>query len=125
MSFRGNRVQQSVIDFFLTNMVHLQSPSMQVATELSIGSDHKLMSLSFDYPVPDDHPTEPDSSSSSARRLWNLSRLQELDVRQLYVAQFQSLVSPLIETLSSIKSSPPSNCGPPSTPTSPLEALLE
>ncbi|CAO3659212.1 unnamed protein product [Rhizopus stolonifer] len=112
MSFRGNRVQHSVIDFFLTNMDNLQSPKMQVAAELSLGSDHKLMSLSFDYPVPDDHPTEPDSPSSSARRLWNLSRLQELDVRQLYVAQFQSLVSPLVETLSSIKSSPPTSQPP-------------
>ena len=111
LSFRGNRVQQSVIDYFLTNMVPLRSPRMQVAAELSLGSDHKLMSLSFDYPVPVDHPIEPDHSSP-ARRLWNLSRLQEDDTRKLYVETFKSLAPPLVEKLSSIKSRPPPTIPP-------------
>ncbi|KAG0962075.1 hypothetical protein G6F57_023483 [Rhizopus arrhizus] len=63
-----------MIDYFLTNTTSvLQSPRMQVYSDLSLGSDHKLLSLSFDYAVPDGYPSQPVlSSSSSARRLWNL-----------------------------------------------------
>ncbi|KAG1058664.1 hypothetical protein G6F42_028585 [Rhizopus arrhizus] len=65
------------------------------------------------YAVPDGYPSQPVlSSSSSARRLWNLSRLKEPDVCSLYVATFQSLVSPLVDQLKSLKSSPPSAAPP-------------
>ncbi|KAG1534405.1 hypothetical protein G6F51_012115 [Rhizopus arrhizus] len=114
LSFRGGQVKQSMIDYFLTNMTSvLRSPRMQVYSDLSLGSDHKLLSLSFDYAVPDGYPSQPVlSSSSSARRLWNLSRLKEPDVCSLYVATFQSLVSPLVDQLKSLKSSPPSAAPP-------------
>ncbi|KAG1488227.1 hypothetical protein G6F52_013995 [Rhizopus delemar] len=73
-----------MIDYFLTNTTSaLRSPRMQVYSDLSLGSDHKLLSLSFDYAVPDGYPSQPVLSSSSARRLWNLSRLKEPDVCSL------------------------------------------
>jgi len=56
LSFRGNRINQSIVDYFLSNMVGLRSPRMHVHTDLSLGSDHKLMSLAFEYAVPVDHP---------------------------------------------------------------------
>ncbi|KAG1085328.1 hypothetical protein G6F40_014227 [Rhizopus arrhizus] len=74
-----------MIDYFLTNTTSvLRSPRMQVYSDLSLGSAHKLLSLSFDYAVPDGYPSQPVLSSSSARRLWNLSRLKEPDVCSLY-----------------------------------------
>ncbi|KAG0804881.1 hypothetical protein G6F20_012349 [Rhizopus arrhizus] len=43
LSFRGGQVKQSMIDYFLTNMTSvLRSPRMQVYSDLSLGSDHKL-----------------------------------------------------------------------------------
>ncbi|EIE81222.1 hypothetical protein RO3G_05927 [Rhizopus delemar RA 99-880] len=109
LSYRGGQVKQSMIDYFLTNTTSaLRSPRMQVYSDLSLGSDHKLLSLSFDYAVPDGYPSQPVLSSSSARRLWNLSRLKEPDVCSLYVASFQSLAAPLVDQFKALKSSPPS-----------------
>ncbi|KAG1582984.1 hypothetical protein G6F46_015166 [Rhizopus delemar] len=102
-----------MIDYFLTNTTSaLRSPRMQVYSDLSLGSDHKLLSLSFDYAVPDGYPSQPVLSSSSARRLWNLSRLKEPDVCSLYVASFQSLAAPLVDQFKALKSSPPSAAPP-------------
>ncbi|KAG1488914.1 hypothetical protein G6F52_013795 [Rhizopus delemar] len=53
LSYRGGQVKQSMIDYFLTNTTSaLRSPRMQVYSDLSLGSDHKLLSLSFDYACP-------------------------------------------------------------------------
>ncbi|KAG1494106.1 hypothetical protein G6F52_013173 [Rhizopus delemar] len=113
LSYRGGQVKQSMIDYFLTNTTSaLRSPRMQVYSDLSLGSDHKLLSLSFDYAVPDGYPSQPVLSSSSARRLWNLSRLKEPDVCSLYVASFQSLAAPLVDQFKALKSSPPSAAPP-------------
>ncbi|OAD68345.1 hypothetical protein PHYBLDRAFT_188715 [Phycomyces blakesleeanus NRRL 1555(-)] len=48
ISFRNNYEISSIIDLFITNM-SLINPSLHVATDLSLGSDHRLLSLSFTY----------------------------------------------------------------------------
>ena len=40
------------VDYYITNMPLVHSANISVALDLSLGSDHKLMSLSFEYSVP-------------------------------------------------------------------------
>lgn len=49
-SFRRGVEVSSIIDLFLTNIStsSMVSPSLTVASDLSLGSDHRLMTLSFD-----------------------------------------------------------------------------
>lgn len=103
----------SIVDYFLTNSNDLIQPTMHVATELSLGSDHKLMTLSFGYrPANAANNSESTHSSSSPRRMWNLSRLQEPEVRDLYCDTFTSLSAPLLQDLSSIQSAAPTTQPP-------------
>ncbi|KAG1436568.1 hypothetical protein G6F56_013503 [Rhizopus delemar] len=87
---------------------------MQVHSDLSLGSDHRLLSLSFSFDASFDDP--PPSSSSAAtvhpRRLWNLSRLAEPDPCQLYIETFRSLSAPLTSQLKRLVQHPPSSCPP-------------
>ncbi|KAG1128769.1 hypothetical protein G6F38_013582 [Rhizopus arrhizus] len=87
----------------------VRSASISVALDLSLGSDHKLMSLSFEYSVPVVHSTQPSSSpSGQVRRLWNLSRSKEPEVQKLYVSTFGSLSAALLDQLQQLCASPPS-----------------
>ncbi|KAI9480919.1 MAG: hypothetical protein EXX96DRAFT_538152 [Benjaminiella poitrasii] len=53
-SASGNRSLCSIIDLFITNDTPLlRSPSMKVFSDLSQGSDHRLLSLSFNLVVSD------------------------------------------------------------------------
>ena len=121
LGFRDNRELSSIIDLFLTNipLLDLDSPSISVASDLSLGSDHRLLCLSFSSFVFDSSPPS-DSSGSSChpRRLWNLSRLQEADPRLLYSDTFATLSAPLLSQLSELVSSPP--CVRP-----PIDALVD
>ncbi|KAG1535628.1 hypothetical protein G6F49_013134 [Rhizopus delemar] len=86
--------------------------SISVALDLSLGSDHKLMSLSFEYSVPVVPSTQSSPSSGQVRRLWNLSRLKEPEVQKLYVSTFCSLSAALLDQLQQLCSSPPSTRPP-------------
>ncbi|KAG1531039.1 hypothetical protein G6F49_013835 [Rhizopus delemar] len=90
-------------------LVH--SASISVALDLSLGSDHKLISLSFEYSVPV-VPSTPFPSAGPVRRLWNLSRLKEPEVQKLYVSTFCSLSAALLDQLQQLCSSPPSTRPP-------------
>ncbi|KAG2190861.1 hypothetical protein INT47_011781, partial [Mucor saturninus] len=50
-TFRQNTEQRSIIDLFLTNIAdwNFKHPSLVVESDLSLGSDHRLMTLSFEY----------------------------------------------------------------------------
>ncbi|KAG1616379.1 hypothetical protein G6F45_012286 [Rhizopus arrhizus] len=111
LSYRNGRVMSSIVDYFITNLPCLNRPQLQVYTDLSLGSDHKLMSLSFEYSVPVDQPIQ-STPSASARRLWNLSRLQEPDVLKLYVDSFRSFSAALVDQLQQLCSSPPDSTPP-------------
>ncbi|KAI7897992.1 uncharacterized protein BX663DRAFT_556190, partial [Cokeromyces recurvatus] len=114
LSFRHGRQVSSIVDYFLTNIPSITtspSSSLLIRSDLSLGSDHKLMSLSFDLSVPVATPSSPPSASSSCpRRLWHLSRLAEPDVKDLYIDRFSSLSSPLSDELDSLLSSPSLSC---------------
>lgn len=111
LGFRDNREMSSIIDLFVTNVPfdYLDSPSLTVAADLCLGSDHRLLCLSFSSSLfsssPDVH--DPSSASLHPRRLWNLSRLQESEPRSLYVSTFVSLSASLQSRLASYVSSPP------------------
>jgi hypothetical protein len=117
LSFRCRRSVSSVVDYFITNMstLHtLTSSSLQIYSDLSLGSDHKLMSLSFDYQAPvTDHPSETDHApAASARRMWNLSRFAREDASEKYVDIFSGLSEPLLGRLQQLVDNPPSSCPP-------------
>ncbi|KAG1319138.1 hypothetical protein G6F63_014884 [Rhizopus arrhizus] len=84
LTCRGHAEVSSIIDYYITNMSLVRSASISVALDLSLGSDHKLMSLSFEYSVPVVHSTQSSPPSGQVRRLWNLSRLKEPEVQKLY-----------------------------------------
>ncbi|KAG1255384.1 hypothetical protein G6F65_016663 [Rhizopus arrhizus] len=77
LTCRGHAEVSSIVDYYITNMPLVRSASISVALDLSLGSDHKLMSLSFEYSVPVVHSTQSSPPSGQVRRLWNLSRLKE------------------------------------------------
>ncbi|KAI7897993.1 uncharacterized protein BX663DRAFT_490376 [Cokeromyces recurvatus] len=106
-TFRRNVEVSSIIDLFITNIPAsgMVSPSLVVESDLSLGSDHRLMFLSFGY-IPPLH-SAPSSGVLAPRRLWNLSRLNEVDPLLLYQSRFRSLVAPLQVTLDGLVSSPP------------------
>lgn len=92
----SNVVKKSVIDLFITPSPAIFSlPSISVESDLSLDSDHRLLSLSFSLdPAFLASSDTFDSDCPPLRRLWNLSRLQEADVHRLYVQLFaQKLLS--------------------------------
>ncbi|KAG1139856.1 hypothetical protein G6F36_015900 [Rhizopus arrhizus] len=48
VGFRDDREMSSIIDMFLTN-ASLMSPRLDIASDLSLGSDHRLLTLSFSF----------------------------------------------------------------------------
>lgn len=105
LTWRNGREMSSIVDYFLSNIT-LQHSSINIRSDLSLGSDHKLMTLSFTYTIPPTTITD-SSSSSSPRRLWNLSRLMEDDVRELYQSTFATCTADLTTQLHDIHSSSP------------------
>ncbi|OAD72681.1 hypothetical protein PHYBLDRAFT_145997 [Phycomyces blakesleeanus NRRL 1555(-)] len=101
ISFRNNYEISSIIDLFITNMP-LINPSLHIATDLSLGSDHRLLSLSFTYDL--QHST---NMPPPLRMTWNLSRLNEPDVHALYAHIFTQNSTSLLSTLQEIVLNPP------------------
>jgi hypothetical protein len=70
-------IPSSIIDLFLTDNPSLQA-DLTVHSSLSLHSPHRAVTLSIPIPVPSTHHIP------FPRRTWNLSRLQEKDVLELY-----------------------------------------
>ncbi|OAD81227.1 hypothetical protein PHYBLDRAFT_161850 [Phycomyces blakesleeanus NRRL 1555(-)] len=91
ISFRNEVEISSIIDLFITN-TNFANPSLHIATELSLGSDHQLLSLSFTYDLQHLLPAPPPMCQT-----WNLSRLYEDDtlfrICQLYVHPLMLLLT--------------------------------
>lgn len=104
----------SIIDLFITNITisSLSDPSILIEHDLSLCSDHKLMTLSFkiDSALVDIDISDP--PGMTPRRLWNLSRLGKPDILKLYKSSFSDMVSPLESQLFDLVSSPPLTCPP-------------
>ncbi|KAG2178935.1 hypothetical protein INT43_001782 [Umbelopsis isabellina] len=99
--FRQGQTLQSIIDLFTSNFPP-SNATMTIRTDLSLGSDHHLLSASFDLP-----PTEIITTTPPTRRMWNLSRLQETDCFELYESIFAASSEPLLEQLRDLVDHPP------------------
>ncbi|KAK4508996.1 uncharacterized protein ATC70_007344 [Mucor velutinosus] len=108
-SFRQQQELSSIIDLFLTNIgdVALVNPQLVVESDLSLGSDHRLMSLTFGYVPPLDDTVAPGDSVLAPRRQWKLSKLTKEKPLGLLRESFRSSVAPLVGTLSGLVSAPP------------------
>jgi hypothetical protein len=115
-AFRRGEHIYSIIDLFISNIdpSSMSASKLNVERDLSLGSDHRLMTLSFDLDPSQDDTTNPEDHPCvlAPRRLWNLSRLGEFETSALYRSHFESLVSPLHNNLSDLVNSPPSFAPP-------------
>ncbi|KAG2205230.1 hypothetical protein INT47_009495 [Mucor saturninus] len=114
-TFTGSRLGQelsSIVDLFITNIApsSLSNSSLHVESDLSLSSDHRLMTLSFDLdPLPDDVNHVLDRPLAP-RRLWNLNKLKKLKPLQKYRMSIQDRIAPLQVQLEDWISSPPLEC---------------
>ncbi|OAD67597.1 hypothetical protein PHYBLDRAFT_173931 [Phycomyces blakesleeanus NRRL 1555(-)] len=95
--------RSSVIDLFLSTSP-LLNPSMQIRSDLSLGSDHKMVNLTFTpYVSPPPPPT------NHPRLLWNLSKLAQPDTLKIYIDTASASLDNLTEQFSAFlsSSSPP------------------
>ena len=109
LTFRNQQEQSSIIDLFMTNIgeTALVNPQLVVESDLSLGSDHRLMVLTFGYvPLSGDVVASGDSTLAP-RRQWKLSKLGKVKPLGLYRCLFRSSIAPLVVTLSGLVSAPP------------------
>jgi hypothetical protein len=99
-TYRDGQLHQSVIDLVLSNHP-LVDPSIQVFSDYSLGSDHRPLLLSFYVADQATLPPPP------PRRLWNLSRLAEPGLVDLYRQTFFSSTSSLSQHLEELIQHPP------------------
>ncbi|OAD67599.1 hypothetical protein PHYBLDRAFT_173933 [Phycomyces blakesleeanus NRRL 1555(-)] len=95
--------RSSVIDLFLSTSP-LLNPSMQIRSDLSLGSDHKMVNLTFTpYVSPPPPPT------NHPHLLWNLSKLAQPDTLKIYIDTASGSLDNLTEQFSAFlsSSSPP------------------
>ncbi|OAD65301.1 hypothetical protein PHYBLDRAFT_176220 [Phycomyces blakesleeanus NRRL 1555(-)] len=118
ISFHQNMEINSIIDLFITNM-SLKNATLNIHTNLSLNSDHCLLSLSFTYAINSTSHAPPPS-----RKTWNLSRLQEPDVLKLYAHTFVTNSANLKSTLQSTLEHSPSSRPPIDTLTDELNSLI-
>ena len=108
-AFRREQELTSIIDLFLTNLTEssLLNAQLVVESDLSLGSDHRLMSLTFEYVPPSSDTVASGDSGMAPRRQWKLSKLNKIKPLGLYQRSFRSLVAPLVGTLAGLVSAPP------------------
>ncbi|KAK4509922.1 Ubiquitin-conjugating enzyme E2 15 [Mucor velutinosus] len=112
-TFRRQQEVHSIIDLFLTNIgeAALLHPQLVVESDLSLGSDHRLMVLTFEYvPPPDDTLGSGSSGGLAPRRQWKLSKLRKKRPLGLLRESFRTSVAPLVGSLSGLVSAPPGVC---------------
>ncbi|KAL9536515.1 hypothetical protein MBANPS3_012599, partial [Mucor bainieri] len=109
LSFRREQELRSIIDLFVTNIGEsaLLNAQLAVESDLSLGSDHRLMLLTFEYVPPPDDTAGSADSALAPRRLWKLSKLTKEKPLRLLRESFRSSVAPLVTTLSGLVSAAP------------------
>lgn len=136
LGFRRGKKVSSVIDLFVTNLdaSSMLGSYIHVESELSLGSDHRLLTLAFELDtrvfgsgalgsgayrgtsagISGDGigDVDPGSSSGSGagvsvRRLWNLAALGDKDCCDLYRSSFKDLAAPLTDLASDLVDNPP------------------
>lgn len=91
-TFTNDREDTSIIDLFLSTNT-LDSPSIAIANDMDLGSDHKPVSLSFTPSSP------PAPQQSHPRILWHLTKLSDPDIRSQYRTQLTTNIQPVTESL--------------------------
>jgi hypothetical protein len=74
---------------------------MSISTDLSLESDHHLLSTSINLQSSDTAPTPP-----PIHRIWDVSRLQETEPAELYEFLFATTSEPLLERLRDLVKNP-------------------
>jgi hypothetical protein len=105
-TFRNGQTHESIIDLFMSNFTPSEA-SMTVFSDLSLGSDHRLLSATVSLPL----QTATDTPLAH-RRLWNLSRLLEEGRHDHFVDLFTHYATPLRDRLSQLILCPPSSRSP-------------
>ncbi|KAG1360022.1 hypothetical protein G6F61_014459 [Rhizopus arrhizus] len=102
------------------------SPRLDIASDLSLGSDHRLLTLSFSFAQSSASESLSDTPDATIhpRRLWNLSRLGEPDPCQLYQDTFRSSSAPLLSQLKRLVQHPPSSRPPIDDPNASLNNVI-
>ncbi|KAK4520598.1 Pyrimidine nucleotide transporter, mitochondrial [Mucor velutinosus] len=87
-TFESNR-GTSIIDFVISRPnIFSANPLLSIESDINLNSDHHLVQFSFKlHQQPQLLPT---STLAGSRRLWNLQRLEEKDVFELYRKNFFS-----------------------------------
>lgn len=72
-------VKSSIIDLFLSSTTeNLLCPEMSIATDLSLGSDHKLVTFAFQYHF---NPSTVTTEQQHPRKLWKIKKLKPIEKR--------------------------------------------
>ncbi|KAG2223201.1 hypothetical protein INT45_011547 [Circinella minor] len=90
---------KSIIDFFISRDTAVVNPAIKIFDTLSLNSDHHLCRLRF-------NPSTAllKKSPANAERLhWKLQRLQEPDVKDLYINIFSNEVDHIIQEINNAK----------------------
>jgi hypothetical protein len=106
-TFRRQQEVHSIIDLFMTNIGELAiiNPQLAIESDLSLGSDHRLMTLTFEYvPLSGNSLVSAGDSALAPRRQWKLSKLRKKRPLGLLRESFRSSVAPLVGTLSGLVS---------------------
>ncbi|CDS14377.1 hypothetical protein LRAMOSA06546 [Lichtheimia ramosa] len=93
-TFDGAR-GRSIIDLFVSQEAAVQDPTLNIQHDLSLNSDHRLCVFSFIPTQP--LPTIP--TANAPRLHWKLQRLEDPEVKQLYVDKFTETASTLVDTI--------------------------
>ncbi|KAI9494027.1 hypothetical protein BDB00DRAFT_762706, partial [Zychaea mexicana] len=78
------------MDFFLSTH-HCINPRLEIRSDLSLDSYHKLLHFSFTL----EPTTNPVNNLAHQRRLWKLSKLKDTNTRQRYLATFTDNIQSL------------------------------
>jgi hypothetical protein len=88
----------SIIDLFITNnLTILQRPAIDIYSDLTMGSDHCLLSLTFDLELDNNAPIDP--AALPPRRTWKLSKLNDPKVCAEYARVFTERSKDLLDSV--------------------------
>ncbi|RKP35403.1 Endonuclease/exonuclease/phosphatase, partial [Dimargaris cristalligena] len=99
--FPGRPTQTSIIDLFICNF-EVESASLNIHKDLTLGSDHAVLILTFS-PPPLPTPLPPTSTPYK----WRLNRLADEKHRLQYTTSFTTNSTPLLNQLLPLITNPP------------------
>lgn len=86
---------RSIIDYVVSSPRHVANASLKVFDQMSLSSDHHVCRFRFNpqTPIPMLDP------ANAPRQHWKLQRLEEREVKDLYIAQFESRASQILNDM--------------------------